>query len=482
MHPHPPAAPDAGPVPYARVSVLAPRGRVDVALPGDVPVGELVPMVLELVGEPRGGPARPWRLSGATGGPLPAAATLDELGVLDGELLRLAPDAPPPPPPAFDDPVDAVAAGAGEGGRETGPAAAAVLGLVAAAALLLAATGSAPGAGGWGTAAVAATVLGALAALGGAHAAGRPGADGGRPADGATGGPGREGTAAGPDAAVLCALAAVPLAAAAGWTAGPGAPPAARVLLAVAAAGAAAALGLVLLRAVVPVLVAVVVAAVPVGVAAAVHLRLAVPVPALAAALVAVAVVAGPGLPRIAVRLAGLPLPVVPTDAADLAAAPADDPPADELAARAALARAHLAGLVGGVSVPAALAAPVAAAGGGWTGPVLAVLAVAVLGLRARGFADPGPRRTLLLATAAAGLLVAAVVALDGGPAARIGVAAAVLGVGGTVAALDRPAGSGPLGSPVARRAVDVVEGVLVALSVPVALGAMGLYELVRGL
>jgi len=37
--------------PFCRLTVLAPRRRVDVALPSDVPVAELVPMVLELVGE-----------------------------------------------------------------------------------------------------------------------------------------------------------------------------------------------------------------------------------------------------------------------------------------------------------------------------------------------------------------------------------------------------------------------------------------------
>ncbi|MDT7551628.1 MAG: hypothetical protein QOI16_164, partial [Pseudonocardiales bacterium] len=85
--------------PFCRLTVLAPSRRVDVALPSDVPVAELVPMVLELVGEPErsdAGRPRPWRLSGVAGGPLPAAATLDELGVLDGELLRLGPTAPPP--------------------------------------------------------------------------------------------------------------------------------------------------------------------------------------------------------------------------------------------------------------------------------------------------------------------------------------------------------------------------------------------------
>ena len=114
--------------PFCRLTVLAPRQRVDVALPSDVPVAELVPMVLELVGEPgRAIAPQPWRLSGIVGGPLPAAATLGELGVLDGELLRLGPALPVPAAPVFDDPVDAVAAGAAGGGRGHRFEAAAVL-------------------------------------------------------------------------------------------------------------------------------------------------------------------------------------------------------------------------------------------------------------------------------------------------------------------------------------------------------------------
>ncbi|WP_214408325.1 EsaB/YukD family protein, partial [Pseudonocardia lacus] len=78
---------------YCRLTVLAPRTTVDVALPADIPVAELVPMLLELVGEPLPGrPPRPWRLRGPAGGPLPPAATLARLGVLDGEVLRLSPD------------------------------------------------------------------------------------------------------------------------------------------------------------------------------------------------------------------------------------------------------------------------------------------------------------------------------------------------------------------------------------------------------
>lgn len=98
------AAPDPA---YCRLTVLAPRTRVDVALPADLPVAELVPMVLELVGEPVFGVRpRPWRLVGAAGVPLPSGHNLRELGVLDGDLVRIAPDGPGPPPPVFDDPVE----------------------------------------------------------------------------------------------------------------------------------------------------------------------------------------------------------------------------------------------------------------------------------------------------------------------------------------------------------------------------------------
>ena len=51
MHRAPPA--------FCRLTVLAPGRRVDVALPVDVPVAELVPMVLELLGEPARSPRAP---------------------------------------------------------------------------------------------------------------------------------------------------------------------------------------------------------------------------------------------------------------------------------------------------------------------------------------------------------------------------------------------------------------------------------------
>lgn len=440
---------------YARVTVLAPRHRVDVALPADVPVGELVPMVLELIGEPSGGHGpRPWRLTGVTGGRLHPDATLDELGVLDGELLRIGPADAAPPPPVFDDPVDALASTVGRPrtpGR--GPASAVALVLAAAAAALLAAV---TGPVAWAAAGVG--LLAAAAALARAAMLVR--------------GENRAGAA-------TAALVAVPLAAAAAALALSGLPGGPQLLFAAAAAGTAAAAGQAVLRVAEPVLIAIVVVAVPVAVALVLHLRLGVEPGALAAGLGALALVAGPLVPRAALRLAGVPRPVVPADAGELTDDGDDLLPPAELARRAALARACLAGMVGGGAVLAAGAVLPTAATGGWAGPALAGVIVVVLALRARGYADPAPARTLLVCAVGSGIGLAGLAAAAAAPPMRLLVAALLVLIAATAVAAERTT---PVLSPIARRAVDLLEGVLVAVAVPLALGAMGLYALVRGL
>jgi WXG100 protein secretion system (Wss), protein YukD len=103
-----PSATDAA---YCRLTLLAPRTRVDLALPADMAVAELIPMIMELIGEPVAGRRpQPWRLYGVVGGTLPSNRSLRDLGVLDGEVLRIAPAGAGPAPPIFDDPVDALAA------------------------------------------------------------------------------------------------------------------------------------------------------------------------------------------------------------------------------------------------------------------------------------------------------------------------------------------------------------------------------------
>jgi hypothetical protein len=269
------------------------------------------------------------------------------------------------------------------------------------------------------------------------------------------------------------ALAAVPFAAAAGWAALPAASAAAQVLLATAAAGTVAAAAQIALRVVAPTLVAVVVAAVPVGLGSVVVLRFESPPSSVAAAVAAFAVVVGPLLPRVALRLSGLPRPVGVDRGPDIL-------PPDEFAERSDLARGYLAGLAGGCAALAVTGALPAAAAGGWAGPALACVVIAVLALRARGFADPAPSRTLL-GCAVVGLAgLAALTVARPAPLPQLVAAGVLLAIAGLgLVALGR---SSAAGSPVSRRAIDVIDVVLVALAVPLALAAMDLFRLVRGL
>ena len=103
-------------------------------------------------------------------------------------------------------------------------------------------------------------------------------------------------------------------------------------------------------------------------------------------------------------------------------------------------------------------------------GPSARRVVTAVLFLRVRGFADLATARVHLVAGTAAAVALIGPAAPAFGPAGRLagalvllGGAAAVLGLGRTTTA-----------SPVVRRFVDVVEAVLTAVTVPLALAAAG--------
>ena len=363
---------------YCRVTVLAPRTRVDVALPADLPVAELVPMVLELVGEP------------VVGRPTAAVAAVPDRRRSRCRPVRACASSAcwtasccgsprtgrPPPAPVFDDPVDALAATAGTGAD----------------------SGTVPTRS-WsccwrrGGRAAARRPAGPVGAVPAESPAGRPGGIPAGPGAGrgtGRGGRGGLGGPRGPPAASgarsgrpsLARHARRPrptppasephatdddrlwrrpppgarsttcpprprgagrghCAAAAGWAALPGATAPVRLLVAAAAAGGAAALG----------------PAgragpgsragrgdrsrrLPVGAAAWSCCGWAVPPSAAAVAVGALALVAGPLLPRAALWLSGMPRPVVPADADELV--DADDGP--DLLPAAELARAGRAG------------------------------------------------------------------------------------------------------------------------------------------
>ncbi|MER7110938.1 type VII secretion integral membrane protein EccD [Streptomyces sp. NPDC000229] len=108
---HPaPATPSGGGTGFCRVTVVAPDGRVDVALPEDIPVADLYPEVLRLSGQsPDAGAPVGYHLVRRDGTVLDSARSLAAQRILDGELLSLRPFAESLPPAVFDDVSDAVA-------------------------------------------------------------------------------------------------------------------------------------------------------------------------------------------------------------------------------------------------------------------------------------------------------------------------------------------------------------------------------------
>ena len=450
--------------PFCRLTVLAPRHRVDVALPSDVPVAELVPMVLELVGEPgrrRGAaavaavghrrvarcPRRPrWTSSACSTGSCCGSARPPRCPRRRCSTTRSTrwPRAPPP------------------GARDTGSrrpscsrwrwprrSCSARAGPARCRAALLA---------GAGAVGARSTAAGRLAQRGGdpAHAGARPRRRARRGRAGRGGRVGRRARSAGSGAA----------------HGGRGRRRDRRGRRPAAAAGGGARAG-------------------RRGRrrrrrrrgrdrgAAAAPPRWRRP-PAVAA----LAVVAAPLLPRAAIRLAGLPRPVVPADETELTG---DDarrcrPPSSPNAPTSPAATSP--GSSGRRRCSPGAGALVAAAAGGWAGPAFA-------GRHRGGAAAARPRlRRRRTGPHRAGgrhrrrrVGLAAPSARPGSPPSLVACAVLLSGRGRpSPRSTPRRAGCDPSCPRVLRRTVDLVEGVLVAAAVPLALAAMDLFQLVRGL
>ncbi|MDQ7906921.1 type VII secretion integral membrane protein EccD [Phytohabitans sp. ZYX-F-186] len=441
----------------ARVTISTPRRRLDVALPEQVPVAELLPEVLRHAGdgladdgERHGG----WVLRRADGAALSAGQALSPQGVRDGELLFLLPARIRWAEPEYDDVVEAIADGARRRGASWSPAATRIAGLAAAAvplaAGLAAAVRAAPQ---WKAVPPVAAAL--LLAAGVVAARSRR--------DGLAGA-----TLAGYAlpyafvAAVLPVTAGRPAQVAAGSAAllvasllgavGVGAYP--RVFV---AGGAVGLLG---------------------GLAALAALGGLTPHGAAAVLLALLACGVGV-LPLLAIRLGRLPLPPVAPPSGDSGPVPRPEPARVD----AAVGRTEeaLTGLLLGHAALAVAASGVLVASGGPAGRLLVGVVAAGLLLRARLFAATHHRVPLLAAGLGGTAVLGGALLVTTGPPVLLALAA-----GGTLAALAVAAAGVAYAhrppSPYLGRAADVLDTALVVCVVPVACAVLDVYAAVRDL
>lgn len=454
---------------FSRVTVVAPRTRIDVALPADVAVADLLPMLLDMAKEatPDGGVRHGgWALAKLGDSPLDPSRTLASLGVVDGELLQLRKRNENPPPPLYDDVVDAIAESDPDSfrpwtedtARKYGHIAGALALIAAAVAVLL----SGPLAGGpslWPAICAGAVAILALAA--GAVIS-------------------RSYNAVG-TGVLIAAAGGLPMAYVAGLYTVPGAIGRPNLLLASVLVLIFASAAILLIGRGITVFIAAATAGALSGLAFFVGIFVDHPIVGIAAATAAVALAALSVLPRLTIQLAKLPLPTVPGSAEDLK----EDTGFPEFAVierRTANAHEYLTGMIIGCGGTAAVFAVIAAGDGTVWGPMLAVTVALVLMLRGRAYANGAQAVALLVSgmVAAAGVLLGWLVqsSLDHrllfvfGTLVLVGAAALVLGV----------IFPGQKFSPVLRRTVDVLEAILIAIVLPLALAVMDLYVAMRQL
>ncbi|MET0492151.1 MAG: type VII secretion integral membrane protein EccD [Actinoplanes sp.] len=443
-----------------RVTLVAPARRIDLALPENAPVAELLPGLLRRAGPaladnlPDGG----WLLRRADGTAVDNARTLAAQHIRDGDVLHLVPGSLNWPELEYDDLVDAIAAGAGRTGRRWAPRHTRRAGLAASVPAvllaLLAVLQAGPPWPGPGRAALLIAVLLLAAAIGLARVAGDAGAGS------------------------LLAAPALPAAFLAGALLLGGSFSAAGLLL----GGCAALLVAAIVAALgvadrLPVFVAAATAGLLGGAsAAAVTLGLTSGDGA-AAVTAAVVFLFSPLLGPLAARLGRLPTPMLPRTAADLVR---DDPPPPRHAVQAQVLRADalLTGMIAGGALTAAGAAAVLAGDAGL--PAILLLVVLTFGFGVRTRLYPAVRHRLPVLIAAAASAAALALAFLAAQPLSVTVPALL-----TVAALATTAAliysRRPAGAALARYA-ELLEVLLVLACVPVVCAVLQLYGLVRGL
>lgn len=88
---------------FSRVTVVGTGRRLDVSLPVEARIIELLPVVLRMLSIPADSTSTGWQLAAPEFGTLDPFHSLDDVGILDGALLYLARPETAPPPPFVDD-------------------------------------------------------------------------------------------------------------------------------------------------------------------------------------------------------------------------------------------------------------------------------------------------------------------------------------------------------------------------------------------
>jgi type VII secretion integral membrane protein EccD len=448
-----------------RVTISAPRVRIDVALPTAVPLAALLPTLLLHSGEdaPEQGLAHGgWALQRAGESPLNSTATVAALGIRDGDTLYLRPRQDAMPAPVYDDTVDAITDTLRAKARRWQPehahaAALAALGIVLLTGAATLAGLTTPRLAVSGVAAVAA----ALALLGAVATARAFGSS-------ATG--------------TVLGAGALPFAFLAGLDgAGPGAglhgvtPPQFLVgatAFLVAAAIAAAAVGD---RG------SLLTGTLAAGIVAVACSLLALFTSGAGAAAAAISVVLAltPAIAPVAYRMAGLPRPSVPASSEELRARREPIDSAD-IARRAIAADRVVVALLAATGVVVVTGMIIMLTARGWGGTALAGLASCVLLLRGRLFTGTA-QRGWLLGTGLAGVAVFGAVAVP--RLGALGAIAVVCGLGVVCTVLASAAISpGRRVSPGLRRTTDLLELCAIIATIPLALQVLHVFNMARSL
>lgn len=452
----------------ARIVVVAPKRRLDVAVPEQLPLAGVLPTLLKQGGEDLGNDGLDhggWKLCRPDGAVLDPAKSLAAMAVRDGEVLHLVPRNTEWPELQYDDVVDAIAHGARQSGPPWTNATTRAAGLAGTVVVLAALAGMLLFTGGrWVGSGIALVALGAVLVGAGVLLSRAL-------ADSVAGGiVGAVGTAYGFLGGFLVLGGTLPLSAfgAPQLLVGAGV----LVLLAVVGYAGVADLGRLFVAGAVAGLGGLIGGLIGLTTLDAARA---------AAIVLTVFLVMAPGFPLLSVRLAKVPMPAVPRTADELMSSDGL-PSLQETAARVRRSGELLTGALLGTGIVAAVGVALLAASHGGAALILAGIVSAAFLLRARLFVAIRQRVAMLIGGVGGALATLAGLVTSSSVGTRLGILLPALVV---VAGLCCAAGllySRRRPSPYLGRLADIADVVLTLGSAPVAASVLGLYQTVRGL